>query len=113
MYPIPSAVEERMEATPVRIICTPQEPDNHPAVILAALKDGRIEPGKRYAGWVTENDDVYPFILWPDGRVDYGAYGAEHERNIRTNLMDIAIEVGVTFLINQAIEYKITQVDPL
>jgi hypothetical protein len=102
-----------MDAKAVRITCTPQEPDSLPAVILAAVRDGHIEKGKRYAGWITENNDVYPIILWPDGKVDYGGYGAEHERNIRTNLMDVTIEVGATFFVNQAIEYKITQVDPL
>ena len=102
-----------MDAKAVRITCTPQEPDSLPAVILAALRDGRIEKGKIFAGWLTEKGDLYPIILWPDGRADYGGYGAEHERNIKTNLMDITIEVGAVFLVNEAIEYKITQVDPL
>ena len=106
-------LEEAMDARAVRITCTPQDPDSLPAVILAALVDGRIEKGKMFAGWVTEKGDVYPVVLWPDGRVDYGGYGAEHERNIRTNLRDIRIEVGTTFLVNQAIEYRITQVEAL
>ena len=94
---------ELMNLGPVELILRVDDADN-PVVnsqVFGAMGDAH-------------GDNYYPFAMYPDGTVDFGAYS--DERNGRFNIMEKKIERGVDWTYTN-IEfgestYQITEINP-
>jgi hypothetical protein len=107
-----------MERQVARLVCEPTSDDQLPVTIEVALKDESIEAGKPFLGWAGDlNDEFWPFVLHPDGKLDYGSEVEEDaERFIQTNIHQKRIAVGEVFTAEYAgeqITYAIKQIVPL
>lgn len=72
-----------------------------------------------FVGALREDSELYPFVLYPNGKIDFGSDTVEDYRYGRTNLNDREIEMGNLFsfgmhygepLRYQEFTYEISQV---
>jgi hypothetical protein len=70
-----------------------------------------------FLGWSTADNNPYPFLLFKDGKIDYGAgYETDEERFGLTNLRPRPIEIGeyANFTLGgEEYTYRIIKIDPL
>jgi hypothetical protein len=85
----------------VRLVCVVKgaPEDEFPITFEVMLQKGGIAKGKAYFGFQgTLSDELHPFVLRPDGRLDYGSnYEDDQDRFIICNILNKKIELGTIF----------------
>ena len=85
----------------VRLVCTVKgaPEDEFPLTFEVLLEKGSIAKGRAYFGFQgTLTGELRPFVLRPDGRLDYGSeYEDDNDRFIACNILDKKIELGAIF----------------
>jgi len=76
-----------------------QNPDRYDSFHESFIIDAKIENDKvyrnAYMGFEGNiNNDLYPFVLLADGKIDYGAYAPDERRYYTSNIHDHKIQVG-------------------
>jgi hypothetical protein len=93
--------------------------DYHLTIQLLVDNNGIPKPVGFSSGWrgmPTINEDVYPFILNPNGRVDFGAYETDDERFGECTIIEVEIRPGSKFEFveqGERTHYQIYQVETL
>lgn len=85
-----------------RVVCISQEYPDDPYVFdlyINGAKAGRDRWFFGYYGVVGK--DMYPFVLYKDGRIDFGSTLPSRERYGFSNILDIDIELGSKLLIQE------------
>lgn len=78
------------------------ECEGYPITIQGLLDGGKLKSGMAYFGFHGNIKDSYPFILLPDGRIDYGCeFDPVLYRFSQTDIHGIRIELGNKFSINE------------
>src|SRR5262245_51121226 len=86
----------------VRLVCIvkgPPEDEFLPLTFEVILQKGSIAKGKAYFGFQgTLNDELRPFVLRPDGQLDFGSkYEDDRDRFVPCNILSKKIELGTIF----------------
>ena len=91
----------------VRIVGKPKKNDEHnlSITIELGLDNGKMEDKKVFFGFLgalRDDSELYPFIVYADGRIDFGSDNDESFRYGRTTLRERKIEVGTLFSVDVA-----------
>ena len=84
----------------VRLVCTVKgEPEEKfPLTFEVTLDKDLIARGRAYFGFQgLLSGELYPFVLYPDGRLDFGSGYDDDDRYTSSNILDKAIERGAIF----------------
>lgn len=107
-----------MKRQHVRLVCEPTSANSEwpRATFDVTLRDGKVENGIHF-GWSGNlNDEMYPFILRPDGRIDFGSDYPDSDRYVSLNLLEKKIEMGALFTAGAATDcetYRVSQMPEL
>ena len=81
----------------VRVVCRLKEEvsDEHPLTFEVVLSGTKIVSGMAFLGFQgTLNGELNPFVLLPDGRLDFGVSIEADDRFTLVNILSKQIEVG-------------------
>jgi hypothetical protein len=88
----------------VRVTCKPTQADDLPDSVIDIVlnEDGTISKNAYFGFTGRLNAEFYPFILLPNGTIDFGHEVEDlSERQLKTNMFDKQIRVGEVFTVFQ------------
>src|SRR6516164_8832535 len=92
---------EKTNKVIVRLVCTVKgaPDDEFPLTFEVTLQKGSIAKDKIHFGFQGKlANELHPFILRPDGRLDYGSdFDDDKDRFITCNILTKKIELGTIF----------------